>query len=58
MRFASEDDAWQHWMALYEFHGKYEGIGRNEAEQMEMFKDWMEDNDVSILDYSLEWEAL
>lgn len=51
MRFFSEDDAWQYWQEAYYFSGGgYEGVGRNEAAQMDMFRDWVDDQGVTWLD--------
>ncbi len=53
MRFKSEEDAWEHWEGLYYFHGGYEPPGRNFNDRVDMFNDWVFDNDVSWIDEDL-----
>lgn len=49
MKFNTKDDAWEHWTALYDFHGE-DLPGDNEVETMDMFDAWAQDTNVSWLD--------
>lgn len=49
MRFYSEDEAFEYWLDMYEYEGKYEGTGRNFDDQLDMFNDWLE-HDVCIVE--------
>ena len=50
MRFNSEDSAWSYWQdAYYLSGGGYEGLGVSFDGQVEMFKEWVDDQGISWL---------
>lgn len=46
MRFNTEDEAWEYWLDMYEYEDKYEGLGRSFNDQVDMFLEWVEENNV------------
>jgi hypothetical protein len=51
MTYTNVEEAWEAWRAEYYESGKgYEGIGRSFEDQVDMFKDWVEDNEVTYGD--------
>jgi len=38
-----KEEAYAVWLDWYEYNGKYEGLGRSEDDQIEMFEDWWEE---------------
>jgi hypothetical protein len=49
MRFNSEKDAWNHWVAMYNFHGQ-DIPGGDVKNQMGVFRNWVEDQGISWLE--------
>ena len=46
MKFKNEDDAWEYWQDWYEYSGKYESPGQDCDTQVEMFKEWLTEQEI------------
>ena len=44
MEFKSQDEAWEYWQNCWYESGKgYEGLGVTLSDQVDMFKEWLEE---------------